>query len=59
MNLSHLLFFECKNGWYSRTDIPHEHLDLAFRSLPMGEGVVTCRDLDPVHADDLGVNHEP
>jgi len=46
-------------GGIARIDVPHKNLDLAFRPLCRNEGVVACRDLDPVHTNYLGVNHEP
>ena len=59
MNLSHLCSLERKYGRYSLDDAPHGNFDLALRPLRMDEGVVARRDLDPVHANDFCVNHEP
>ena len=58
MNLSHLLLLEYRHG-IPRTDEPYGNLDLALRPFRMDEGVISRRDLNPVHANDLGVNHEP
>ena len=39
-------------------DIPRSNLDLALGPLRVDEGIAACGDLDPVHPDDLRVNHE-
>ena len=59
MNLSHLPIHEHRHEGCYLTAIPHRNLNLALRLPRVDEGVVSRGDLDPVHTDDLGVNHEP
>ena len=59
MNLSHLVFLNANRTGIPWTNVPHKNLDLAFGLLRGDESVIACRDLDPVHANDLRVDHEP